>query len=64
MELNSVQQHFLCFFFFPKTNCTASSSIFPQRCVKFQGEALELVMDAILNQSAIRIPFPKAGPSK
>lgn len=50
--------------FFFKTYCIVSSSIFPQRCVKLQGEEFEFVIDAILNQSAIRIPFQKASSSK
>lgn len=33
-------------------------------CKNLQGEELEFAMDAILNQSAIRIPFQKAGTSK
>lgn len=62
MEVNSVQEHFLWFFF--KINCIGSSSIFPQRCVRPQAEELELVMDASLNQSIIRIPFQKVCTSK
>lgn len=60
MELNSL--HFLWFFFSRVTVLLAL--VYSHRCVKLQGEELELVMDAILNQSTIRIPLEKAGSSK